>query len=256
MLRSLDGVYRRILEEPCDRRAASPRTAAGFYRCGRPLPAHRGPRRRPAHPDSHVRLGPGRERSRGRMSGTTALRGPRVDLSTESADPLQVRAVRAGRRAGRVAGLRQSARPETRDAVPGGRTRRVADVAPHGDNILLIHGVHTPFLWFGVLVAWRGVPPGSYRAPTRSPRGWSSPMTAGSSARCAGWITRSSAWRCVGVPASWCSPRRSPRISRLRFPAWSWRGSAYSPTTGRQRAVPTPARLPTPPPATSSTRAG
>ncbi|MEU7841883.1 glycosyltransferase [Micromonospora sp. NPDC049114] len=26
----------------------------------------------------------------------------------------------------------------------------------HGDDILLIHGVHTPFLWFGVLVAWRG----------------------------------------------------------------------------------------------------
>ncbi|WP_433538078.1 glycosyltransferase [Micromonospora sp. CA-249363] len=26
----------------------------------------------------------------------------------------------------------------------------------HGDDVLLIHGVHTPFLWFGVLVAWRG----------------------------------------------------------------------------------------------------
>ncbi|PWR07666.1 hypothetical protein DKT68_18280 [Micromonospora acroterricola] len=24
-----------------------------------------------------------------------------------------------------------------------------------GDNVLLIHGVHTPFLWFGALVAWR-----------------------------------------------------------------------------------------------------
>ncbi|RQX11510.1 glycosyltransferase [Micromonospora arida] len=26
----------------------------------------------------------------------------------------------------------------------------------HGDDVLLIHGVHTPFLWFGALVAWRG----------------------------------------------------------------------------------------------------
>ncbi|WP_425849708.1 glycosyltransferase [Micromonospora sp. DT15] len=25
----------------------------------------------------------------------------------------------------------------------------------HGDDVLLIHGVHSPFLWFGALVAWR-----------------------------------------------------------------------------------------------------
>ncbi|MEU8162835.1 glycosyltransferase [Micromonospora parva] len=32
----------------------------------------------------------------------------------------------------------------------GSRTLR-----QHGDDVLLIHGVHSPFLWFGALVAWR-----------------------------------------------------------------------------------------------------
>ena len=238
MLRSLDGVYRRILEESRVTDEPHPHVLLLGFTVADDLFQHIVARDVVLPTQTHTFAWALVESVRAAGCPVRLLlRGPRVDLPRNR----QIR-FRSGRfeQAGvqgellgfvNLLGLKHVTR-FLAAVRAGSRALR-----QHGDDVLLIHGVHTPFLWFGALVAWRGSarvvpvltdPPGVVLPDD----GRIDP------GRCAGWITRWSAWRCVGVPASWCSPPRLPRISRLRFRVLSWRESATRRLPRQHRLTP------------------